>query len=59
MFQYYTNKCLNFPNQLECAGKDRLRVITDYSDVLSKYMALKMETEKGKIEFAKRKQIVE
>ncbi len=59
MRQYYTNKCLNCPNQLECTGKDRLRVITDYGDVLSKRMALKMETEKGKNEFAKRKQTVE
>jgi transposase len=53
MRQYYTNKCLNCPNQLECTGKDRLRIITDYGDVLSKRMALKMESENGKIEFAK------
>jgi len=59
MRQYYTNKCLNYPNQIECTGKDRLRVITDYGDVLSKRMALKMESEKGKIEFAKRKMTVE
>ena len=59
MRQYYTNKCLNCLNQLECAGKDRYKIITDYGDVLSKRMALKMETEKGKIEFAKRKQTVE
>ena len=38
--------------------KDRLRVITDYGDVLSKHMALKIETENGKIEFAKRKMTV-
>lgn len=59
MRQYYTNKCLNCPNQLECAGKDRFKIITDYSDVLSKSMALKMETENSKIEFSKRKQTVE
>jgi hypothetical protein len=59
MHQYYTNKCLNCPNQLECTGKNRIRIITDYGDVLSKRMALKMETEKGKIEFAKRKMTVE
>ena len=59
MHQYYTNKCLKCPNQLECAGKSRFRIITDYGDVLSKRMALKMETEKGKIEFAKRKMTVE
>ena len=59
MNQYYTNKCLNCPKQLECAGKDRYKIITDYGDVLSKRMALKMETETGKIEFAKRKQTVE
>ena len=59
MHQYYTNKCLNCPNQIQCTGKDRLRVITDYGDVLSKQMALKMESKKGKIEFAKRKQTVQ
>ena len=59
MHQYYTNKCLNCPNQLECTGKNRIRIITEYGDVLSKRMALKMETEKGKIEFAKRKTTVE
>ena len=59
MHQYYTNKCLNCPNQVKCAGKDRIKIITDYGDILSKRMALKMETENGKIEFAKRKQTVE
>ena len=59
MRQYYTNKCLNCSNQLECTGKDRFRIITDYGDVLSKRMALKMESENGKIEFAKRKMTVE
>jgi hypothetical protein len=59
MRQYYTNKCLNCPNQLECTGKDRLRIITDYGDGISKRMALKMESKKGKIEFAKRKMTVE
>ena len=59
MRQYYTNKCLKCTNQLECAGKSRFRIITDYGNILSKRMALKMETEKGKIEFAKRKMTVE
>ena len=59
MHQYYTNKCLNCLNQLECTGKDRFRIITEYGDVLSKRMALKMESIKGKIEFAKRKETVE
>ena len=59
MHQYYTNKSLNCTNQLECTGKNRVRIITDYGNVLSKCMALKMETEKGKFEFAKRKMIVE
>jgi transposase len=49
MRQYYTNKCLNCPNQIECTGKDRLRIITDYGDILSKRMASKMETENDKI----------
>ena len=55
MRQYYTNECLNCPDQIECTGKNRVRIITDYGNVLTKRMALKMETEKGKIEFAKRK----
>ena len=59
MRQYYTNKCLNCPNKLEYAEKDRIKIITDYSDILSKRMTLKMETKNGKIEFAKRKQTVE
>ena len=59
MRQYYTNKCLKCTNQLECTGANRVRIITDYGSVLSKRMALKMETEKGKIEFAKRKMTVE
>jgi transposase len=59
MRQYYTNKCKNCPNQIECTGKDRFKIITDYNDVLSKQMALKMDTEKGKLEFAKRKMTVE
>jgi transposase len=49
MRQYYTNKCLNCPNQLECAGKDRYKIITDYGDISSKRMASKMETDNGKI----------
>ena len=52
MCQYYTNRCLNCPDQIECTGKNRVRIITDYGNVLTKLMALKMETEKGKIEFA-------
>ncbi len=59
MHQYYTNECLKCPNQLECTGKNRVRIITDYGGVLSKRMALKMETKKGKTEFAKRKMTVE
>ncbi len=42
MRQYYTNKCLNCHNQIEYTEKDRLRIITDYGDVLSKRMVLKM-----------------
>lgn len=59
MRQYYCNDCLKCYDQLKCVGKDRLRVITDYGNDLSKKMALKMETPKGKHEFAKRKQTVE
>ncbi|MDH7518091.1 MAG: IS1182 family transposase [Candidatus Thermoplasmatota archaeon] len=59
MRQYYCNDCLKCCDQLECVGKDRLRVITDYGGVLSKRMALKMETPEGKYEFSKRKQAVE
>ena len=53
--QYYTNKCLNYPNQIQCTGKDRLRVITDYSDILSKQIALKMESKKRKNRICKTK----
>jgi transposase len=48
MRQYYTNNCLKCQYQLEYTGKNRVRVITDYGGVLSKRMALKMETKKGK-----------
>lgn len=59
MRQYYCNDCLNCQYQGICAGENRLRVITDYGGVLSKRMALKMETNQGKEEFGKRKQTVE
>lgn len=59
MRQYYCNDCLNCKDQLKCVGKDRLRVITDYGDDLTKQMTRKMETPRGKQEFAKRKQAVE
>ncbi|MBM4241788.1 MAG: hypothetical protein FJ150_09045 [Euryarchaeota archaeon] len=57
--QYYSSDCLKCPNQEKCAGKNRVRIITDYGGVLAKRMALKMETSEGKYEFAKRKQTVE
>ncbi len=59
MRQYYCSDCLKCHYQLKCAGKDRVRVITDYGNDLTKKMALKMETREGKQEFAKRKQTVE
>jgi hypothetical protein len=59
MHQYYCNGCLKCSDQEKCVGKDRVRVITDYGDVLSKQMALKMESTNGKLEFAKRKEAVE
>ena len=59
MRQYYCNDCLKCQYQGICAGENRLRVITDYGGVLSKRMALKMETNQGKEEFGKRKQTVE
>jgi len=59
MHQYYCSDCLRCPDQQECVGKDRVRIITDYGGFLSKQMALKMETPEGKLEFAKRKQAVE
>ena len=58
MRQYYCSDCLRCPDQLECVGKDRIKVITDYGGTLSKQMALKIETPEGKMEFAKRKQTV-
>jgi transposase len=48
MRQYYCNDRLKCHDQLECVGKDRLRVITDYGGALSKQMAWKMETPEGK-----------
>ncbi len=59
MRQYYCSDCLKCSDQEKCVGKDRVRIITDYGDVLSKNMALKMETTNGKLEFAKRKETVE
>jgi transposase len=59
MRQYYCSDCLKCSDQEKCVGKDRVRVITDYGDALSKQMASKMETENGKFEFAKRKEAVE
>ncbi len=57
--QYYCGDCLKCPDQLECVGKNRVRIITDYSDVLAKQMAKKMDTPEGQNEFAKRKEAVE
>lgn len=59
MHQYYCNDCLKCSDQEKCVGKNRVRVITDYGDVLTKQMALKMESTNGKLEFAKRKEAVE
>lgn len=59
MHQYYCNNCLKCSDQEKCVGKNRVRVITDYGDVLTKQMALKMESTNGKLEFAKRKEAVE
>ncbi|MFA5300646.1 MAG: hypothetical protein WC389_20860 [Lutibacter sp.] len=49
MHQYYCGDCLRCPDQLLCVVKDRVRVITDYSGVLSKQMARKMENTQGQI----------
>jgi len=57
--QYYCNDCINCPDRLKCAGKNRVRVITDYGGVLSKRMELKMQTPEAKLEFAKRKEAAE
>lgn len=59
MRQYYCSDCLKCPDQEECAGKSRVRIITDYGNVLAKRMAMKMETPEGKKEFSKRKETVE
>lgn len=59
MRQYYCSDCLRCPDQPECVGKNRVRIITNYGNVLAKQMAWKMETPEGKKEFAKRKQTVE
>ena len=57
--QYYTRKCLKCSDQTSCAGKNRVKVITDYSGDLARKMFLKMETPEAKLEFAKRKETVE
>jgi len=57
--QYYSNECLKCPDQTECAGKNRVKIITDYGGDLAKKMSLKMETIEAKLEFAKRKETVE
>ncbi|MEG3224985.1 MAG: hypothetical protein BME94_05550 [Methanobacteriales archaeon Met13] len=57
--QYYSNECLKCPDQLECAGKNRVKIITDYGGALAKKMSLKMETDKAKSEYAKRKETAE
>lgn len=59
MHQYYCNNCLKCQNQLECVGKDRLKVITNYGGNLHKQMEWKMETIQGRKEFAKRKEAAE
>lgn len=57
--QYYSNECLNCPDQLKCVGKNRVKIITDYGGALVRKMSLKMETSKAKSEFSKRKETVE
>jgi hypothetical protein len=57
--QYYTNKCLKRSDQHECAGKNRIKIITAYGGDLPKRMELKMETPEAKLIYVKRKEIVE
>ncbi len=57
--QYYTHECLKCSDQTSCAGKNRMKIITDYSGDLARKMFLKMETPEAKLEFAKRKETVE
>jgi len=57
--QYYCSDCHKCPDQFRCAGKSRVRIITDYGGVLAKRMELKMETPEAKLEFAKRKEAAE
>jgi transposase len=57
--QYYTNKCLKCSEQLKCAGKNRVKIITCYGGELPRKMELKMETPEAQKEYAKRKETVE
>lgn len=57
--QYYTNKCLKCPEQLKCAGQNRVKIITSYGGELPKRMELKMETPEAQKEYAKRKETIE
>ncbi len=56
---YYCNECINCPDRLKYAGKNRVRIITDHGGVLAKRTELKMKTPRGKLEFAKRKEAAE
>jgi transposase len=57
--QYYCSDCNKCPDRVKCAGKSRVRIITDYGGVLAKRMELKMETPEAKLEFTKRKEAAE
>ncbi|MDO8825044.1 IS1182 family transposase [Methylophaga sp.] len=57
--QYYTNTCLKCKDQEKCAGKNRVRIITDYGNDLMKQMSLKMETPQAQLEYSKRKEAAE
>lgn len=56
---YYTSECSKCPYKEECAGKNRIRVITDYATEPTRRMAQKMETKEGQEIFAKRKESAE
>jgi len=55
---YYTNECKECPVKEKCT-KSNVRTITEYGTTLSMQMSLKMDSEKGKIEYGKRISTVE
>lgn len=55
-YLYYTDECQYCPYQLQCAKKQRKRIIVDTTGYYGKKMAHKMDSKTAKLEYAKRKE---